>query len=863
MRKAQKEQAWKLVELISQAHEEIKKYLELHNHTMALDLLAQCQQGAIELGNFIEKFEGETSSVTKAIVRILEEYCEYVYNTHEEISQATSCNQSINENKIYKNLRKKLIQIENSIKNDIPVRREVVFLPYKASMWDSLESVYLAAREDPNCDAYVIPIPYYDRNKDGSMGQEHYEIDMYPKDIPVIRYDTYDFGQRRPDMIFIHNPYDDNNMVTSVHPFFYSDKMKKCTDCLVYIPYFATAGGQSDGQASLPAYYNADYIVIQSEKYSGYYDPNIPREKFLAFGSPKFDSVIRKCRNPQEIPDEWKGKMLNTDGSRKKVYFYNTSIAGMLGNTGRFLEKMEYVFSVFREHREVCLLWRPHPLLESTFESMRPQFKAKFEEIRDRYITEDFGIYDKTPYIEDTIALSDVYIGDGGTSVTSLFGVAGKPIFLFDNNITSKPGKDDWKGWMGVTCMGIGDDQERYRIFPENKLFYSPDNDHHYKYLLTLVDKAGGGYYQGVVDYGDKAYVIPGSAQDILVLKDNKIVKKIELAKETTQAGAFSGYWYVYRYAYMDKIYILPLNYPSLVVLDVKTDSVSYINGIRDFAVAMVDGQKMRAACWIWNEKMHFLNPMGTKLLTIDMNDYSNIEVRDVPFGRFIYGLSIKDVDYEELWMIPYSGTVVTRWNIETGETRDYDLYIDGLMSLDRRFGLIGNAYVLGGCAFKDDGKMIFTPNWGNKFIEFDPETGSVREWESPLPATWEDKSPYIRNWGTGGFIRDMYDFTFRFWYAPERKTYDIDLETKEISEVDISYDYNDVADNIRGFSLGSDWNMYSCNENVFNSLENLITDGIHGGRFDRETQTKAYSTINASMDGNCGEKVYTFLKGR
>jgi hypothetical protein len=855
MREAQRRGIQDLINTLNQAHGEIKSDIEKNIYQAAQDMLVECQEGAINIGNTIEAFEGE-GFVT---VSYIEEYCDLVYKTYESLNSS----EEINPNKIYKNLNRQLLRIENSVKNDIKIRKEVVFLPYKASMWDSLESIYLATKADEDCDAYVIPIPYYDKNPDGSLGKEHYEADMYPDNIPITKYDTYDFGVRRPDMIFIHNPYDGYNTVTSVHPFFYSDKMKKCTDCLVYVPYFATAGGQSEGQASLPAYYNADYIVIQSEKYRGYYDPNIPKEKFLAFGSPKFDSVIQKCKNPQEIPDEWKSKMLNTDGSRKRVYFYNTSIAGMLGNTGRFLEKMEYVFSIFKEHREACLLWRPHPLLESTLDSMRPQFKAKFEEIRDRYIKENFGIYDKTPYIEDTIALSDVYIGDGGTSVTSLFGVAGKPIFLFDNNITSKPGKDDWKGWMQVTSTGTGKEQDRYRIFPENKLFYSPNNDYHYKYLLTLADCAGGGYYQGVVDYGDKAYVIPGSAQDILVLKDNKIVKKIELAKETEQAGAFSGYWYAYRYAYMDKIYILPINYPSLVVLDVKTDRVSYIQGIRDFSVAMVDGQKMRAASWIWNEKMYFLNPMGTKLLIIDMKDCSNIEVRDVPFGRFIYGVAVKYADYEELWMIPYSGTVITKWIPETGGTKDYDLYIDGLKSLDRRYGMESNVYTLGYCAFKDDGKMIFAPNWGNKFIEFDPESGKAKEWESPLPATWEDKSPYIRNWGTGGFIRDMYDFTFRFWYAPERKTYDIDLDTKEISEVDISYDYNDVADNIRGFSLSSDWNMYCCNENVFNSVENLITDSIHGGRFDGDTQIKAYSTINASMDGNCGERVYNFLKSR
>ena len=49
-------------------------------------------------------------------------------------------------------------------KGQIKVWMEAIFLPYKASMWDSLESVWKAADADPECDAYVIPIPYYDKN---------------------------------------------------------------------------------------------------------------------------------------------------------------------------------------------------------------------------------------------------------------------------------------------------------------------------------------------------------------------------------------------------------------------------------------------------------------------------------------------------------------------------------------------------------------------------------------------------------------------------------------------------------------------------------------------------------------------------
>lgn len=194
--------------------------------------------------------------------------------------------------------------------------------------------------------------------------------------------------------------------------------MKKFTECLVYIPYYATSGGMNAGQSWCPGYVNADYIVIQAEKYRKYFDADIPDEKFLVFGSPKFDSVINKCQNPPEPPEEWKEKMQG-----RKVYFYNTSISGMLGNTEAFLKKMNYVFETFRGREDSCLLWRPHPLLESTFDSMRKSYKPVYDALKTLFIAGNIGILDETPDMEKTIALSDVYIGDAGTSVTSLFGV--------------------------------------------------------------------------------------------------------------------------------------------------------------------------------------------------------------------------------------------------------------------------------------------------------------------------------------------------------------------------------------------------------------------------------------------------------
>ena len=198
----------------------------------------------------------------------------------------------------------------------------------------------------------------------------------------------------------------------------------------------------SDAQAQCAAYYHVDYIIMQAEKYRKFFDPELPREKLLPLGSPKFDRIIRICKNPPEPPEDWKRKM---DG--RKVYFYNTSIGGALGNTEAFLKKVEYVFRCFQGREDACLLWRPHPLLDSTFESMRPGYKAVYEGLKTYFLENDLGIYDDTPDIANTIALSDVYIGDSGTSVTSLFGIVGKPMFILNNDIHSAPEGEDWRGW--------------------------------------------------------------------------------------------------------------------------------------------------------------------------------------------------------------------------------------------------------------------------------------------------------------------------------------------------------------------------------------------------------------------------------
>lgn len=438
MRKFQKQQILDVIQSLHVLHGRIRDRLNGKDYETVQTALADCQEAAIQIGEAIEQIEGDGTQA----VSCLEKYCENVYQISVQIHE-------VSHQKAYKSLESNLIKAENDIKH-MPAKLEAVFLPYKASMWDSLESVWKAADEDPNCDAYVIPIPYYDKNPDGSFSDMHYEGDLYPEYVPVTNYEEYDFENRKPDMIFIHNPYDEFNLVTSVHPAFYAKNIKKFTEKLVYIPYFILSEISPDNEqviknmehfCTVPGVFYADKVIVQSEDMRTIYIKVLTEtfgedtrqtweNKILGLGSPKLDKVQGTRKEDIDVPEDWLKVIRKPDGSYKKIIFYNTSINALLNNDEKMLTKMQDVFRIFKENRDdVALLWRPHPLIKSTIESMRPRLWEAYERIVRQYLEEGWGIYDDTVDLNRAIALCDAYYGDG-SSVVQLCQKAGKPVML-------------------------------------------------------------------------------------------------------------------------------------------------------------------------------------------------------------------------------------------------------------------------------------------------------------------------------------------------------------------------------------------------------------------------------------------------
>ncbi len=457
MKQARKKEILSFVESLQQANSEIREAMEKGDKTSAQSMLAECQDFAIELGNIIEQTEGGECKTVSCI----EGYCEALFSVFEEINLCHEEEIFGNAGKVFKRLKKHLLRIENSVKNDILIRKEVVFFPYKASMWDSLESVYLAAKEDPDCEVYCVPIPYFDLNADHTFGTMHYEGHEYPENIEITDWQTYNLEERKPDIIFIHNPYDEWNHVTSVHPRFYAKNLKEHTNCLVYIPYFILDEIKKDDPARIdkienmkhfcfvPGTIYADKVVVQSEEMRQIYiteylkeagQLNMPitrkevEKKILGTGSPKIDKVLNTRKEDLEIPEKWKEIILKPNGEQKKIIFYNTGVSSLLAYGDKWIDKIVDVFQYFEQNEaEVTLLWRPHPLIENTLKSMRPALLQRYQEIRDGFKKGNWGIYDDTPELDRAIVLSDAYYGDG-SSIVQLYQRTGKAIMIQNVN---------------------------------------------------------------------------------------------------------------------------------------------------------------------------------------------------------------------------------------------------------------------------------------------------------------------------------------------------------------------------------------------------------------------------------------------
>ncbi|MCI8550076.1 MAG: hypothetical protein HFI68_05710 [Lachnospiraceae bacterium] len=508
MREYKKKKILQTVNSLIETNEAVEKGIKT-NPQMVADTLGSCQEAALVMGTYLETFGGEYAP----LVRTLEDYCENLYQVSVNSSDETLCRG------LLEKIRKQLEWLGEEVRKKLPDdRKEVVFLPYKASMWDSLETIWKAAKADPAVDALVIPIPYYSKNPDGSLREAHYEGDRYPDYVPVMDYKEYDFKERRPDITFIHNPYDNGNKLITVHPSFFSYNLKKYTEKLVYVPYYVVPWSVPEDYIVTAGVAFADLVFVQSETIKKQYVKTLGTKlyhgenkclenKIIALGSPKTDKVLLEKKNGAQIPEEWKRR-----AGDRKIVFFNTNVSLLLNNGTYFIENLYRIFHIFETYKEkFVLLWREHPLTMEMLHSMFPDLLSGYQELRRKFQEKRWGILDETAEPHLAMAVSDCYFGAGGSLVT-IYSATGKPMLVtayhYPEEISEKEiTKEEFYASLGKRSYYKEQNVNALRLFLENYEEIAEWKEHRIEVvserLANLDGTVGKKIYQYVMDEGE------------------------------------------------------------------------------------------------------------------------------------------------------------------------------------------------------------------------------------------------------------------------------------------------------------------------------------------------------------------------
>lgn len=351
---------WKMKEQLVEAIEQ--KHIE-----QIIDLLQTSQQLAIDFGTMLDPIQGEEGTM----IPLLEQYCEELYMIFEQIQQDVNMIEGSAESICSKKIttmcdRLSGIQrdISTELETNILGRKAVMFLPVLAKDWVGLQSLWQAAVSDSNCDVYVVPLPYFYKDYDGSPRKVCCDAADFPKELHVLDYKhmTAEYMEMlHPEVIIIQNPYDSWNPAISVPEMFYSENIRKYTDKLVYVPPFAIEEYTKENEreyfnmkyyVTMPGVVYADYIIVQSESMKRMYI-----EKLVEFAGKETEDIWeqRVVNSGLSVKDQEKKalcKRKSNKTNQKKKMLYGVSLGAYMEDIKVAREKIERSLQIFAENKE-------------------------------------------------------------------------------------------------------------------------------------------------------------------------------------------------------------------------------------------------------------------------------------------------------------------------------------------------------------------------------------------------------------------------------------------------------------------------------------------------------------------------------
>lgn len=839
MRRKIKTKIKEILKTLAKAQDHVELLLQKRQFLQASDLLAQCQQCAVEAGEAIERSEGMGTEA----VSCLELYCEQLYH----MSQIT-------DRKEVRSLKAQMGNTLNQIRkqiDELPLDpRKVVFMPYKASMWDCMESVWEAAEADSECEAYVVPIPFYEKNAQGSIEKECYEGDIFPKYVPITPYKEFSLEAEEPDIIYIHNPYDGANYVTSVASEYYSSNLKRYTDMLVYIPYYFNGSGPlPEAHRDLPAYHYVDKIIMQDEEKAESLAESIPREKIAVLGSPKVDRLLKLEKKRQEIieneiPEEWRTKIAG-----KKVILFNISISGILQNSKYAMDKIRYVLSQFQGRDDVVLWWRPHPLIEGTLKSMRPEMYGEYMKIKKKFLKEGKGILDESGDAGVAAVVADAYLGENSSSLVHYFGVLGKPVMYTRWEITTEWNEEKRASLLFTDCF-----------LEDNSIWFVPRGLLAYNYLCKMDLESGrvslvyelpgeiknpvrGGAYFGIIKAEDDIVLTPVWSSDIYIYRLNinqaiKIPLKRDLQPNFARAFSYNG-----------KIFLQPRNYPAVIELETNTGNIVYYDVPDNHSEILEDAEFLFGVdCAVYQGNLYIpcVNRNAILIFNLDTKKFSEKKIEEVNCG--FYSLTCIG---DEIWAVGDKTSEIICWNMKSDVINVWREFPEGYLGGEQPF-----------CKVAEDEKgVLIFPKTANQTFRIMKENNRITPYHiNAYPLKTKKKSSIEKDIICFVMVKECKEKIFALTEDTLKLLQYDKKAQKSISCVcRLDDDERKRQENIEIDRIFQYVNNYTENERLsISTFLNYMGENLY--HYHQKVQ-KNYQRVLGDMDGDCGQNIHRFIR--
>lgn len=723
----------------------------------------------------------------------------------------------------------KKIVIEYSLDN----RYKVVLFPYKYAMWDSMESIWLAANQMPNVECVVVPIPYYSKDSEGNFVELKYEGNLFSEEIPILDWQEFISGELKYDLAITHNVYDEFNRVTSIHPFFYAKNLHNIAKEVAYVPYFCTNKLYDPMHLTLNGYQYCDFIIVQNEFVKEQFLRTPYYNKIIVLGSPKIDCLINYQKN-NRIP-----KKLSHIYGDKKIIFFNVSLSYLLNNKNVAYEILDLV-NRLSKFKDIFLVYRPHPLFESTLQSMRPEQLETYQLCKKIVASKDNVLIDNELNLNELIIASSAYIGDANSSIVTLFACLGKPIFILRKENRRKEIIDEaffdvlvsdnrflyFSSTLGAICEW----NKR-----ENTLEKSLQVNQNKFFIQQLTN---------MIEDDEFIYFTPFNSQELVILnKKNETIEKVKLSNSLR-----NNYCCIFKIN--NSIWLIPLKEQKLTEYNITTHQITYYSEVLDeLDINNEEVYSVRAACVV-NNKLYITSTTNNNVIIFD-TDTKEFEVKQIQSNNQGYWDML--FDGKDIWLCPNVGHEIIRWNIKTNKSVV-------LANFPMRFEFNkGNKEYFAQLVDVEEEILVF-PKKANMIIKIEKATNKISEWQTDLPYqegsriddshNWESNYYFAKKVGNTICAMTAYDHTLLLFSKDGQI---IDKQKFELSLLEIDNHYSQIT---------TPKELHDCYfvENNALSIEKFINDIIDENIREVPNKDQLIGDVMKYINGESGEEIIKYF---